>query len=55
MSDDLTPAPAAWPECSECGVAYVLRHCITFTDGYRWLWQRDCGHEKAEPRISEAT
>lgn len=54
MSDDLQPDPTAWPECAECGVTYVLRRCIVFGDetGYRWLWQRDCKHKKADAVIA---
>lgn len=55
MTDDqVQPDPAVWPECSECGAAYVLRRCIVFSGdpGYRWFWQRDCKHKKAEARIA---
>lgn len=64
MSSDLTvddghpqPNPRCWPECSECGVAYVLRNCVTFGAElkYQWLWQRDCKHKKADGRIAGDT
>lgn len=34
--EDLTPDPDTWPECSECGVTFVLRRCFGL-DG-RWEW-----------------
>ena len=46
-SDD----PQVWPQCSECGVAYVHRRGLSFTDGWRWYWQQDCKHgRKGSPQ-----
>lgn len=47
MSDP-QPNPTVWPKCSECAMAYVLRRMLSFTEGYRWVWQRDCNHKSAE-------
>jgi len=43
-----------WPECSECGAAYVHRRCLQFSAeglNWRWLWQQDCKHgRKSTPQ-----
>lgn len=49
---DVQPNPTVWPECSECGAAWVLRRAFTLTQGTMWVWQRDCKHRKAEPRLN---
>lgn len=63
MSDDITVNPQAWPVCSECNTAYVLRRAILFTTGTKgkkseinegWAWQRDCKHKKAEAVLQRA-
>lgn len=51
-SADVQPDPKVWPECSECGVAWVLRRAMQFPKGYIWVWQRDCKHRKAKPRLN---
>lgn len=46
--------PQAWVECSECGTAWVLRRALTWSAGapeWTWIWQRDCKHKKADPRL----
>lgn len=52
--------PKAWPQCSDCKAAYVLRRAIVFASkpGSRkatirpeWVWQRDCKHRRAAPEI----
>ena len=57
----IQPDPQVWPECSECGFAYVLRRCMRFTIGageqannlrLEWLWQRDCKHKRANVEIA---
>lgn len=48
---DVQPNPTVWPECSECGVAWVLRRAFTLTQGTMWVWQRDCKH-KVEPILN---
>lgn len=63
MSDDITVNPPAWPACSECNTAYVLRRAILFTSGTKgkgaeinegWVWQRDCKHKKAKAVLQRA-
>jgi hypothetical protein len=55
VSDEVNPNPTAWPACSQCNAAYVLRRCLRFgTGGFEWLWQRDCKHKYAEPKIAKA-
>lgn len=54
---DLNPQPRAWPRCSECKTAYVLRLALMFdshikTMSNEWMWQRDCKHRKAEPEVA---
>lgn len=50
-SVSLMPDPEVWPECSECHVAYVLRRCLSLSQGYVWLWQQDCKHgRKGSPQ-----
>lgn len=52
QQDDGMPEVKAYPKCSECGTAFVLRLCFHFGAGdlgHGWLWQRDCKHKKAEP------
>jgi hypothetical protein len=52
------PKVKAYPLCSECNTPYVLR--MTFVLGLasgqksedRWLWQRDCKHKKAAPKVA---
>jgi hypothetical protein len=38
--------PPAWPVCSACGMAYVLRRAVVVGSGpewiWQWIWQRDC-------------
>ena len=60
MDEDLNPQPRAWPACSECGVAFVLRRAVTFKTlpkslivAEEWVWQRDCKHKKAKPITQE--
>lgn len=57
------PKPKAWPQCSECKTAYVLRRAIVFSgrNGSRrmhisteWVWQRDCKHRKAAPEVAKS-
>lgn len=52
--------PKAWPQCSDCKAAYVLRRAIVFaskpgprkaTMRHEWVWQRDCKHRRAAPEI----
>lgn len=49
LSLDIEPQFVFWPECKQCGTAYVYRrayskmHCQ-----WRWYWQPDCF--KAEDR-----
>lgn len=52
----------AFPACSECGLAWVLRRSMTvdMSSGTgvfaeKWVWQRDCKHKKAPPEIVEAS
>lgn len=45
MSDDGHPVVTHWPECSRCNVAYVLRRCLSMSQGWLWLWQPDCKHK----------
>ena len=51
---DLMPEPVMWPECSECGAAYVMRRGLSLSKGWLWHWARDCKHKKAEPIIANA-
>ena len=56
---NLNPQPRAWPRCSECKTAYVLRLALMFDSRTRtmsseWMWQRDCKHRKAEPEVAGA-
>lgn len=41
-----TEGPEVWPQCSECGIAYVYRRGLSFTapEGWIWLWFQDCKH-----------
>jgi len=50
-STPLMPVVEAWPECSGCGTAYVLRWSFRFTGDmeWEWLWQRDCKHRGKSP------
>lgn len=52
----------AYPKCSECDTAYVLRKAFVFhttsgkgtkkaTLNEEWVWQRDCKHKKATPKL----
>lgn len=59
---DLNPQPSAWPQCSECKTAYVLRRALTFSASGRrmslaseWTWQRDCKHRKAAAEVGSAS
>ena len=52
VSDDPNPIVTVYPECSECGTAYVFRRCYSLTGPHFWAWQRDCKHKTAEPRIA---
>lgn len=54
------PKIKAYPYCSSCGRAYVLRLSLAFLPQARkwleeWLWVRDCKHKKAEPLLFSAT
>lgn len=48
---EVQPNPSTWPECSECGTAWVLRRALSMSKGWMWVWQRDCRHKRAEPVI----
>ena len=59
----LNPQPTSCPYCSECGIDYVLRRAIVFnakpgsrsmTIHSEWVWQRDCKHRKAAPKMASA-
>jgi hypothetical protein len=43
------PKVSVHPECSTCGVAYVLRRCLV-PEG-EWRWFRDCKHRGADQVI----
>jgi hypothetical protein len=47
------PNPVAWPKCSQCDVAFVLRRMLSLSQGWLWLWQRDCKHKSAETVIEQ--
>jgi hypothetical protein len=51
-----TFAPKQWPACSQCDAPYLVRRAFVFnmrkgTAASRWIWQRDCRHKKAEPKL----
>jgi hypothetical protein len=55
VSDEINPNPRAWPVCSHCEVAFVLRRLLSFSSGsFIWAWQRDCKHKNAEAKIGKA-
>ena len=54
MSESLNTEPKAWPKCPTCDVAWVLRRCLSFTEGWIWAWQRDCKHKGVAPVVEEA-
>ncbi len=49
---DLKTDPQAWVECSECETAWVLRRCMSLSQGWIWVWQPDCKCKKADPRLA---
>ncbi len=52
VSKQLNPYnPQAWVECSECSTAWVLRRGMSLSQGWIWIWQSDCKHRKADPRL----
>lgn len=53
-SKPVNPTPTVWPKCSQCDVACVLRRMLSFTEGWIWVWQRDCKHKTAELVIETA-
>ena len=34
--------PEAWPKCSKCGTAYVMRRGLSFSRGAVWTFMADC-------------
>ncbi len=51
------PDPEVWAECSECGMAWILRRLAQFHEGeirMVWAWQRDCRHSEVKPRMHNA-
>lgn len=59
---DLNPQPRAWPCCSTCNTAYVLRRALVFavakskrsTLASEWIWQRDCKHRTSAAKVARA-
>lgn len=47
---DPHPVVVAYPKCPTCGAAYVLRRCMSLSQGWVWLWQRDCKH-RSPPEV----
>lgn len=56
LTDPDNPVPLVWPEC-ECGTPHVLKRFLTMGSGYRWLWAKDCKHDKrkAQPKTLTMT
>lgn len=43
MSGDTTlMEPDVWAACTECETAWLFRRCLSFTQGWMWLWCPDC-------------
>ncbi len=52
------PKIKAYPKCNTCDVAYVLRLAHVLGDQrwtHEWVWQRDCKHKKAPPKLVKVT
>lgn len=54
------PVIQHYPICSDCGAPYVLRRAILFDVKMKeitpeFVWQRDCRHKKAPPKIEHVT
>lgn len=47
-SERMTPNPEVWITCSVCDVAYVLRRCLSFSEGWVWCWQQDCEKPRSQ-------
>lgn len=58
-SADPNPQPTAWPRCSLCKAAFVLRRAIVFSTKRcawvsEWAWWRDCKHRRSDAEIERA-
>ncbi len=50
MKDSVDIKVEAYPKCSVCDAAYVLRRFNNLTRGCgEWAWQRDCKCRRGEP------
>jgi hypothetical protein len=49
---EVQPDPAVWPKCPTCDVAWVLRRGMSISEGWKWVWQRDCKHKTVTPVIA---
>lgn len=51
VNEDLTPVVLVWPSCGKCGLAYALHRALSMSQGWMWLWSKDC---KCRTTVAEA-
>ena len=51
-AEQANPQPPYFPQCADpkCETPFILRLCYSLTGGRKWVWQRDCKHDKRRPQ-----